>query len=157
MGCENTPVVILHVASGLSMSYDKKKQITLETITKSIAHLKSINSLLTLSSISATSKDFSPSGKAVAPTTILRNEACRALYELEVMPKRTQHYRAKVLAKTIGETPSSRDKRRLARLMRWNKDQLASFVIRLEHDLEAEVRINSLLRNELLSLKLGSG
>lgn len=154
MGCENTPVVILHDENGLSMSYDKKKQITLETITKAIAHLKSINALLTLSSISATSKDFSSSGKAVAPTTILRNEACRALYELEVMPKRTQHYRAKVLAKTIGETPSSEDKRRLARLMRWNKDQLASFVIRLEHDIEIEVRNNSLLRNELLSLKL---
>lgn len=155
MGCENTPVVILNGANGLSMSYDRKKQVTLETVIKSIAHLKSINASLTLSSISATSKDFSPSGKAVAPTTILRNEACRALYELEVVPKRRQRYRAKVLGKMMGDKPTSEDKRRLARLMRWNKDQLASFVIRLEHDIEAEVCSNSLLRNELLSLKLG--
>lgn len=142
-------------AHSLTLCYAKKRQTTLDTITKSIAHLKSSNALLNLASISIASRDFSPTGKAVAPSTILRNEACRALYELEVAPKRRLQFPTKVLAKTMGYKPSPAEKRRLVRLMRLNKDQLASLVIRLEHDIEAEVSANSNLRNTLLSIKLG--
>lgn len=140
--------------SGLSKSYNQKKKLTLDTIKKSIAHLKNTNTLLTLSSISAASMSFSPTGKAVAPTTILRNEACRALYELEVAPKHRPRRSSKVLAKTMETIPSPADKRRLQRLMRWNKDQLASLVISLEHQVEAEIRSNSILRNRLIDLSL---
>jgi hypothetical protein len=131
-----------------------------------IAALAAQDRRVTLAAIEQASRGL-PEG-AISAKTVLRNPACRALYAAAIGAGTSRNSRsgARTLqAELVGAAtlddgaapvdPSSTEVRRLQRLDRRRKQELAAMVIRLEREVEALQRHNANLRECLLRNGLG--
>ena len=149
--------------------YDVRRARSVAAVRAAIAALAAEGRRVTLAAIEQVSHDL-PEG-AVTAKTVLRNPECRALYAAAATgtgaARRTRSgqraLRAELAAATGAENgpasgePSAAELRRVGRLDRRSKRELAAMVIRLEREVEALHRHNANLRERLLRNGLGHG
>ena len=147
--------------------YDARRARSVAAVRAAVAALSAEGRRVTLAAIEQASHAL-PEG-AVSAKTVLRNPECRALYVAAtsragaVRSSRSgpRALRAEFAVAASAEanvappTPSAAEVRRVRRLDRRTKQELAAMVIRLEREIEALHRHNANLRECLLRNGLG--
>ena len=146
--------------------YDARRTRSVAAVRAAIATLAAAGQRVTLATIERTSCRL-PEG-AVSAKTVLRNPECRALYAEATKSSamrgtrsgsralRAELARAASADADVGSTaPSTAEVRRVRRLDRRSKRELAAMVIRLEREVEVLQRHNANLRERLLRNGLG--
>src|SRR3546814_16190740 len=122
--------------------------------TRTVTHLP--YTTLFRSSIAEATKPFTPNGRGLAESTILRNPACRDLYMKEAQPVRRQRRLKRTLTAVLENGPTESEASRMRYLMRGTKEELAVQLIQAERRLQTSNSANALLRNTMLKKELGS-
>jgi len=149
--------------------YEARRKRSIAAVRAAIAALVAEGGRVTLAAIERASGTL-PEG-AVSAKTVLRNPECRALYAAAAgRPGAVRSTRsgpralraalavaASVEANVELAAPSPAEVRRVRRLDRRSKGELAAMVIRLERDVEAPHRHNANLRECLLRNGFGHG
>lgn len=153
--------------ASLRALYDARRTRSITAVRAAVAALVAEGDRVTLAAIERASRGL-PEG-AVSAKTVLRNPECRALYVAAagrlgaVRSTRLgpRALRAELAAAASAEAnvalaaPSTAEVRRVRRLDRRSKRELAAMVIRLEREVEALHRHNANLRERLLRNNLG--
>ncbi len=155
--------------ASLRALYEARRKRSIAAVRAAIAALVAGGDRVTLAAIERASGNL-PEG-AVSAKTVLRNPECRALYAAAASRRVTvrstrsgpRALRAALAVAASAETnvepvaPSPAEVRRVRRLDRRSKGDLAAMVIRLEREVEELHRHNANLRECLLRNGLGHG
>lgn len=136
---------------GLRKCHEMRRTRTVEVVSETIKSMQRSKERITLGRIVDATKSKTGTGKSISASTILRNAACRDLYEKAATPKRKRRQTKGILDRALGEKPSEAETRRMAYLFRLTKGELAAFVVNIERELHAQIEANNLLRDKLLS------
>lgn len=148
--------------------YKARRTRSVAAVRAAIAALAAEGRRVTLAAIERVSHDLAEG--AVTAKTVLRNPECRALYAAAAGTGATRNthsgkraLRAELATVTGGDDgpvpdkPSAAELRRVRRLDRRSKRELAARIIRLEREIETLHRHNANLRECLLRNGLGHG
>lgn len=147
--------VIHHSSENLRKIYENKRTKTLKIVSEAISKLKRSGSKISLGRISAATQDLTDNKRQISESTILRNPACRALYEKEVNPIRRTKSPKRTLSFSLDAPPTEIELRRAHYLLRSTKIELAALIISLERGLNNAEKANATLREKILSDQIG--
>jgi hypothetical protein len=142
-------------SDNLGKIYDIKRAKTFKIVSAAINKLKMSGSKISLGRISAATQDLTENQRPISESTILRNLACRALYEKEVCPIRRTRSPKRTLSFSLDAPPTEIEVRRTHYLLRSTKIELASLIISLERGLSTAEKANATLRERILSDQIG--
>jgi hypothetical protein len=124
-------------------------------VTKAVLKLKKAGAPISLGRIADATRELTASGRGVSQSTILRNPACKAIYEREVKPAKKAPRVRRILRQELEGPSTEVEIRRLRYLLRFTKAEIAAMTIRVERDLAISNNANELLRDQLLSVSVG--
>jgi hypothetical protein len=114
--------------------YGPKRRRTVELVKRSVDSLVDDRKRISLSALSARSKEIDPGGRGVSETAILNNEEARAHYEQHRSWKRGARSRPRVLEPTGVTIVTKGDAARVrCRYLKWTKAELVARLLSVEN------------------------